>query len=107
MEYRSKKEKFIRERQAYFPNIEQMQEWIDKGFAWSMEGTVGREAMRGLELGMYFLPNKSHRDYYGNPIPSRKDISKGAKGSLENAYDFYQNDNNIWELELNENYDKR
>ena len=96
----SKKEEFIRERQADFPAIEKMQEWIDKGIAWSMEGSVGREAMRGLESGMYFLPNVSHKDYYGNHIPSREEIRIGTLGSLENAYDFYQDDNNLWELEL-------
>lgn len=96
----SKKEDFIRERQAEFPNIEKMQEWIDKGIAWSMEGSVGREAMSGLESGMYFLPNKSHKDYYGNHIPSREEIRIGTAGSLDNAYDFYQDDHNLWELEL-------
>ena len=96
----SKKEKFIRERQAEFRNISKMQEWIDMGIAWSMEGAVGREAMSGLESGMYFLPNASHRDYYGNHIPSREEIRIGTAGSLDNAYDFYQDDNNLWELEL-------
>jgi len=56
--------------------------------------------MRGLESGMYFLPNASHRDYYGNHIPSREEIRIGTAGSLDNAYDFYQDDNNLWELEL-------
>ena len=81
----SKKEKFIREKQADFPAIAKMQEWIDKGIAWSMEGSVGREAMRGLESGMHFLPNVSHKDYYGNHIPSREEIRIGTLGSLENA----------------------
>lgn len=94
------KEKFIRDRQKDFPQIEHMQDWIDKGYAWSMEGAVGREAMRGLELGMYFLPNQSFTNPYGQHIPSREEIRIGTEGSLDNAYDFYQDEMNLWELEL-------
>ena len=36
------KEKFIRERQQDFPHIKMMQEWIDNGYVWSMQGSVGR-----------------------------------------------------------------
>lgn len=100
------KEKFIRDRQADFPEIQQMQEWIDKGYAWSMEGAVGREAMRGLESGMYFLPNQSFTNPYGQHIPSREEIRIGTDGSLDNSYDFYQDDNNLWELELQYDYDE-
>ena len=94
------KEKFIRDRQKDFAQIEQMQDWIDKGYAWSMEGAVGREAMRGLESGLYFLPNQSFTNPYGQHIPSREEIRMGTEGSLDNAYDFYQDDMSLWELEL-------
>lgn len=94
------KEKFIRDRQKDFPQIEHMQDWIDKGYAWSMEGAVGREAIRGLESGMYFLPNQSFTNPYGQHIPSREEIRIGTEGSLDNAYDFYQDEMNLWELEL-------
>lgn len=104
------KEKFIRERQQDFPHIKMMQEWIDNGYVWSMEGSVGREAMRGLKCGMYFLPNESFTNPYGQHIPSREEIRIGTDGSLDNAYDFYNDDNNLWELELehdfNENNDQ-
>lgn len=96
----TQKEQFIRDRQKNFPQIEQMQDWIDKGYAWSMEGAVGREAMRGLESGMYFLPNQSFTNPYGQHIPSREEIRIGTEGSLDNAYDFYQDDMNLWELEV-------
>lgn len=96
----TQKEKFIRDSQSNYPNTEMMQEWIDKGIAWSMEGSVGREAMRGLESGMYFLPNNSCKDYYGNHIPSREEIRIGTAGSLDNAHDFWNDEQNIWELEL-------
>ena len=104
------KEKFIRERQADFPEIEKMQDWIDKGYVWSMEGSVGRQAMHGLNRGLYFLPNQSFANPYGQHIPSRKEIRIGAEGSLDNAYDFYNDDQNLWDLELeydfNENNDQ-
>lgn len=100
------KEKFIRDRQADFPEIQQIQEWIDKGYAWSMEGAVGREAMRGLESGMYFLPNQSFTNPYGQHTPSREEIRIGTEGSLDNSYDFYQDDSNLWELELQYDYDE-
>lgn len=96
----TQKEQFIRDRQKDFPQIEHMQDWIDNGYAWSMEGAVGREAMRGLESGMYFLPNQSFTNPYGQHIPSREEIRIGTEGSLDNAYDFYQDEMNLWELEL-------
>tara|TARA_E500000178_G_scaffold352531_1_gene416175 strand:+ start:988 stop:1311 length:324 start_codon:yes stop_codon:yes gene_type:complete len=99
----TQKEKFIRDRQADFPEIEKMQEWIDLGYVWSMEGSVGREAMRGLDCGMYFLPNQSFRNPYGQHIPSREEIRIGTEGSLDNAYDFYNDDQNLWDLELEYN----
>ena len=106
----TQKEKFIRDRQADFPEIEKMQDWIDKGYVWSFEGSVGRAAHRGLQCGMYFLPNQSFRNPYGQYIPSREEIRIGTEGSLDNAYDFYNDDQNLWELEMecdfNENNDQ-
>ena len=100
----SKKEKFIRERQSEYPAIEKMQEWIDKGIAWSMEGSVGREAMSGLESGMYFLPNESHKDYYGNHIPSREEVRIGTAGSLDNSLKYYTDESSIELLEITQHY---
>lgn len=99
----TQKEKFIRDRQADFPEIEKMQDWIDKGYVWSMEGSIGRAAHNGLECGMYFLPNQSFVNPYGTRIPSREEIRIGTEGSLDNAYDFYNDDENLWELELEYN----
>ena len=100
----SKKEEFIREMQSKYSAIVQMQVWIDNGFVWSMEGSVGREAMRGLESGMYFLPDESHKDYYGNHIPSREEIRIGTAGSLDNSFEYYTDESNIELLEITQHY---
>ena len=67
-----------------------MQELIDSGMAWKMEGSIGREAMYLLESGACMLPKVSHYDYYGNKIPSRDEIKKGTKGSFQNSVNFYE-----------------
>ena len=68
-----------------------IQSMIDSGIVWRMEGTMGRYAMDLLESGACMLPKKSHRDYYGNRIPSRDELQKGSKGTFENSVNFYSN----------------
>lgn len=68
-----------------------MQNLIDNGHAWVMEGSVGREAMHLLEIGACMLPKKSHTDYYGNVVPSREWLQKGSKGTYQNSVKFYSN----------------
>ena len=36
------------------------------------------------------FPEEQHTDYYGNPIPSRKDVKATTRGSLENSQMFWQ-----------------
>ena len=59
-----------------------MQRMINTGQAWLMEGSVGRQAMYMIESGLCMLGTKSHRDYYGNKVPSRFEVKSGTKGSL-------------------------
>jgi hypothetical protein len=59
------------------------QELVDTGQAWRMEGHVGRTAMAMIEAGLIMLGERSHRDYWGNLVPSRFDVEPGTKGSLE------------------------
>jgi len=66
-----------------------MQRLINDGSVWHMEGSMGREAMRLLECGACMLPTIPFYDYYGNRIPSRNDLKKGSKGTLENSIQFY------------------
>ena len=62
--------------------IYEIQELINNGNAWMMEGSIGRYAMDCLRSGACFLPKKPHKDYYGNRIPSRDMIKEGTMGSL-------------------------
>jgi hypothetical protein len=62
--------------------IKVMQALINSGQAWKMEGSVGRQAMHMIEAGLCVLGTKSHRDYYGNKVPSRYEVKPGTKGSL-------------------------
>lgn len=68
---------------------DQIQSLIESGTAWKMEGAVGRTAMDLLRSGACFLPKQSHRDYYGNRIPSRTEVKEGTTGSLQNAIKFF------------------
>lgn len=67
-----------------------MQELIDSGLVWKLEGSMGREAMALLESGACMLPKKSYRDYYGNKIPSRDELKSGTKGTYKNSLNFYK-----------------
>ena len=62
-----------------------LQELIDNGMAWRLEGSVGRAAMDAIENGACILGETGHRDYWGNYIPSRYEVEPGTKGSLEYA----------------------
>ena len=67
----------------------EMQNMIETGLAWKMEGAIGRSAMDLLRSGACFLPKESHRDYYGNRIPSRDEVAKGTTGSLQKSIQFF------------------
>ena len=68
----------------------EMQELIDKGHAWTLEGSVGREASRLLESGACMLPKEFKVDYYGNRVPSRDVLKPGSKGTFKNSQNFWQ-----------------
>jgi hypothetical protein len=70
--------------------LKQTQDWINSGICWLLEGAVGRHAWDTLESGACMLPNEEHKDYYGNPIPSREDVKATTRGSLENSQLFWQ-----------------
>lgn len=75
------------------PNRE-LQEWIDSGTAWLLEGHVGRAAMAALTAGACVLPGDRHHDYWGNTVPSHKDVRDeiGSPGSVANAEAFDHED---------------
>ncbi|MHA2270107.1 MAG: hypothetical protein ACXAB8_20140 [Promethearchaeota archaeon] len=68
----------------------EMQEMINTGQAWKMEGSVGREAMALLESGACMLPKEFKVDYYGNNIPSRDVLKEGTKGTYKNSKRFWE-----------------
>lgn len=62
-----------------------IQNLIDNGMAWRLEGHVGRQCMAAIENGDAVLGVDGHRDYYGNYVPSRTEVEPGTKGSVEYA----------------------
>jgi len=70
--------------------VHKMQRMIDDGSVWKMEGSMGRKAMLLIRSGECYLPDKEHRDAYGNRIPSRDELEKGTRGTIENSIDFYK-----------------
>jgi hypothetical protein len=67
-----------------------LQEMINTGIAWKLEGSIGREAMAALESGACYLPTKTYKDYYGNVIPDRNLLEEGSKGTLLNSKRFWE-----------------
>lgn len=82
-------ERAVREAQAEQDGVVELQERIDSGLVWHLEGHSGREGMRALEAGACFLPLERNRDFWGNTVPARTDLKPGTKGTLENAARFY------------------
>jgi len=76
-----------------------MQEAINTGMAWKMEGSVGRRAMELLRTGACLLPKKAVVDVYGNKVPSRDELVSGTLGTFENAVNFWSDDENLMHLE--------
>ena len=62
-----------------------MQEAINDGSVWHMEGSIGRAAMDFLRAGCCVLGEKSHADYWGNRVPSRTEVEPGTLGSVAYA----------------------
>jgi hypothetical protein len=68
-----------------------MQEMIDSGQAWRMEGSIGRQCMDCIESGDCILGETGHRDYWGNYVPSRHEVLPGTLGSEEYARERQEN----------------
>ena len=75
----------------------ELQELINTGMAWKLEGSVGREAMSALNCGACMLPKKDYYDYFGNLVPSRDKLKPGTKGT-------YQNSKNYWNRVVERGY---
>ena len=64
-------------------SIELIQDLINSGKVWKLQGSYGRIASQLIESGHCVLGKKGHRDYYGNYVPSRTEVKPGTKGSTE------------------------
>jgi hypothetical protein len=80
--------------------LAEMQESINTGMAWKMEGSVGRRAMELLRTGACVLPKTAVVDVYGNRVPSRDELVSGTLGTFENAVNFWSDDENLMHLEM-------
>jgi hypothetical protein len=63
--------------------IKSIQELINTGMAWKLEGSIGRQAMDFITAGYCMLGKEGHHDYWGNYVPSRFEVKSGTKGSKE------------------------
>lgn len=63
--------------------LDALQELVNTGQAWRMEGSVGRAAMDAIEAGQIALGHDGHHDYWGNYVPARHEVEPGTKGSVE------------------------
>jgi hypothetical protein len=71
-------------------NLSDLQEKINTGIVWKLEGSYGRAASNALESGACMLPKERFYDYYGNTVPSRDDLKKGTKGTFQNSVKFWK-----------------
>lgn len=70
--------------------VTEIQNLINSGMAWKLEGSVGRFANDMLEAGVCMLPLVPRIDYYGNRVPPRNVLKKGTKGTFQNCAQFWQ-----------------
>lgn len=66
-----------------------MQDSINSGLCWKMEGSVGRSAMDCLENGLCMLPLYPRIDAYGSKVPPRNVLKAGSKGTFQNSQTFW------------------
>ena len=71
--------------EQYYKSIQRA---INKG-VWSLQGSYGRAMMDAIEGGHCVLGREGFRDYWGNYIPSRSEVSEGTKGSVEFVRDHF------------------
>lgn len=72
----------------------ELQDMIDRGSAWLMEGSLGRTAMAALQAGACVLPPQPGLDYWGTMVPSYEFVKDavGSPGSVANAEAYLEGD---------------
>ena len=68
----------------------EIQDLINSGLVWKMEGSFGREARALLGSGACMLPTKVHYNSYGNEVPNRGDLKAGTEGTYLNSKKFWE-----------------
>lgn len=67
----------------------EMQNNINSGLCWVLEGSSGREASNCLEAGACMLPKVQRKNAYGSLVPSRDQLKKGTKGTYLNSVNYW------------------
>lgn len=62
-----------------------MQDLIDAGTIWHLEGAAGRAALDAINAGEAILGPRPVRDYWGNLVPAWWMVEPGTPGSPEHA----------------------
>ena len=83
-----------------------MQEMINSGIAFKMDGATSRYAMELLRSGACMLPLTAVVDAYGNRVPGRNELISGTLGTYENAVNFWSDDENLMMLEMDNEPDE-
>ena len=71
---------------------ESLQRAINGLMAWRMQGSYCRAMMQALTDGHCLLGREHTRDYWGNRIPSRDEVKRGTKGSVEYVAEIHGQD---------------
>lgn len=69
-----------------------LQQLINSGTVWKLQGSYGRGASNALEAGFVMLGKHPSADYYGNRVPSRDEVQPGTKGSRQLVVDQHGED---------------
>ena len=74
--------------------LKEIQMSILDGSIWLGPGFGGRQAMHLLDTGACYLPAECTMDAYSRMVPGRDQVVPGTKGSLENSYKFWSDEDN-------------
>ena len=75
-----------------------LQDLIDSGEAWKIGGDVTKECMDAIETGACFLAYRSHKVNIFTSVPSRYEVKRGERGSVEWSKQYWSDSWNISKL---------
>lgn len=74
------------------------QDLIDSGEAWRLGGEITQKCKEALDTGACFLAYRSHKINIFTWVPSRYQVSRGDKGSVEMSKKYWSDEWNISKL---------